>query len=130
MENKLIKNIVLNFSTALLNKTQSEIHSIIWYGSTAKGRGNEDSDIDVAIIARNESDELWQIANSVAAKYSLEYDCLISILLISKERFETMKKNGRLLATNIGSEGKVVWQKEVHNSKSSLSATILSPGFP
>lgn len=111
MENKRIKSIVLSFSTALLKRAQSEIHSIIWYGSTAKGRGNEDSDIDIAIIARNESDDLWQIANTVAAKYSLEYDCVISILLISEERFERMKRIGRLLATNISSEGKVLWQK-------------------
>ena len=111
MDNLKLQNIVLDFSKAFLKKAQSEIHSVIWYGSTAKGIGNEDSDIDIAIIARNESYELWQIANLIAARYSLKYDCLISILLISKARFERMKKIGRLLAINISSEGKVLWQE-------------------
>ncbi len=111
MKNQTIKNILKSFSDEFVKRVKSEIHAIIWYGSTARGDATKESDIDVVIIAQEETDELWKLSNETAAKYSLEYDCLISIVIISKNRFERMKNIGRLLATNISKEGKILWQR-------------------
>jgi len=105
-------NIILKkLSDELVKKVGKEIYSIICYGSTARGTATEDSDIDVAIIVQKENNDLWKEINEIAAKYSLNYDCLISILLISRTRYEEMKRIKRLLARNLSREGKILWQK-------------------
>ena len=106
-------NIILKkLSDELVKKVGKEIYSIISYGSTARGTATEDSDIDVAIIeVQNENNDLWKEINEIAARYSLNYDCLISILLISRTRYEEMKRIKRLLARNLSREGKILWQK-------------------
>ena len=94
-----------------MQNLKDEIDTIIWYGSTANNTADEHSDIDVALITENETSQIWNVANEIAAKYSLQYDCLISTLIVSKNRFESMKGIGRLIAVNITNNGKVLWQK-------------------
>ncbi len=105
-------NIILKkLSDELVKTVGEEIYSIICYGSTARGTATKDSDIDVAIIVQNENNDLWKEINEIAARYSLNYDCLISILLISRTRYEEMRRIKRLLARNLSREGKILWQK-------------------
>ena len=103
--------ILKELSDELVKHVGSELNTIICYGSTARGTATDDSDIDIAVIAKNENIDLWKKLNEIAAKYSLNYDCLISILLISNTRYSSMKKTGRLLAQNINHEGKILWQR-------------------
>ena len=111
MTKQEIKKILNQFSSALIKKSGDDINSIIWFGSTSRGSFNSDSDIDIVIIAKNEDYNLWKDISDIAADYSLEYDCLISIMLIANERFVQMKKIGRLLAKNITKDGKVLWNR-------------------
>jgi predicted nucleotidyltransferase len=111
MNQHTIKQMLTNFSDELIKKFDVRIYSIIWYGSTARGDASKDSDIDIAIIAADESNDLWQKANEIAAEFSLIHDCLISLILISDTRFERMRKIGRLLAVNIDIDGKIIWKK-------------------
>ncbi|MFQ5637161.1 MAG: nucleotidyltransferase domain-containing protein [bacterium] len=99
------------FSRDLVSRTGDRIFSIIWFGSTARGEGTQDSDFDVTIIATDENKDLWDTTIDVVAEHSLENDCLISILLFSKERFEKMKSIGRLLARNIERDGITLWNR-------------------
>ncbi|MBC8184222.1 nucleotidyltransferase domain-containing protein [candidate division KSB1 bacterium] len=111
MNYQIIEKILIAFSDELVQKLKDDIDTIIWYGSTANNKADEDSDIDVALITKNENNEIWKAANEIAAKYSLQYDCLISPLIVSNNRFENMKSIGRLIAVNITNNGKVLWQK-------------------
>jgi predicted nucleotidyltransferase len=111
MEFKKSKNILEAFSKDLISKAETRIFSIIWFGSTARGGGSKDSDLDIAIIATDEKKDLWDTIIDVSAEHSLKHNCLISILLISKDRFEKMKSIGRLLAKNIERDGVTLWRK-------------------
>ncbi|MBN2089549.1 nucleotidyltransferase domain-containing protein [candidate division KSB1 bacterium] len=111
MNYKFVQNLLKAFSQQLLNQNSGNIDSIIWYGSSARGDAQPDSDIDIAIIVDEENNETWRKINDLAAQYSLEYDCLISILLISNRRFLEMKQIGRLLARNLEKDGKILWSK-------------------
>ncbi len=111
MNYKMIQKMLNDFSQNVINQFGDNIDSIIWFGSTARGNAKSDSDIDIAIIVEEENNDIWRKANDIAAQFSLEYDCLISILLISNKRFLEMKKIERLLAQNLEKDGKILWSK-------------------
>jgi len=59
-----------------------KLHKIILYGSYARGDYNEDSDIDIMVLADIEEDNMHvfrSLANEVASRISLEHDTLVTI---------------------------------------------------
>ena len=68
----------------------SKLHKIILYGSYARGDYNEDSDIDIMVLAdfkEVETRVLRTIINDVAHRVSLEYDALVTISLKDTHTF-------------------------------------------
>ena len=107
-----LEKIVRTFADELVKRAGDEIDAIVWYGSTARGEGTPDSDIDVAVVLRNqENDRLRRIALDVSAELSLEHDCLLMPFLISSARYQEMKQIGRLLVRNIEKDGVSIWQR-------------------
>jgi len=79
-----IKNEV---STSILNVLGSRLHKVILYGSYARGDYNDDSDIDIMVLADIDEDKMSNYRNEidlVASRVSLEYDALITISLKSR----------------------------------------------
>ena len=84
------------------------MHSIL--GSVARNENTDESDIDIAIIVKNEMDEAtkerfirW------SAELDLRYDRVFSIIDIQEEN---MEKWGKVLPfyQNVQKEGRVLWQ--------------------
>ena len=68
----------------------SKLHKIILYGSYARGDYNEDSDIDIMVLADIEEDNIHifkSLANKVASRVSLEHDALVTISLRNSPLF-------------------------------------------
>ena len=62
----------------------------ILYGSQARGQARSDSDIDVLLVVRDDSDyadRIWRTSAAVSA-LSLQHDVVISRAFVSRERFE------------------------------------------
>jgi predicted nucleotidyltransferase len=110
-----VEKIVRAFADELVKRAGDEIDAIVWYGSTARGEGTPDSDIDVAVVCRDETYDLERLANDISANLSLEYDCLLMPFLVSNSRYQQMKRIGRLLIQNIEKDGIWVWRR--HDSK-------------
>jgi predicted nucleotidyltransferase len=111
-DKRQVEKIVRTFADELVKRASDEIEAIIWYGSTARGEGTLDSDIDVAVVLRNqENDRLRRIALDISAELSLEHDCLLMPFLISNARYQEMKQIGRLLVSNIEKDGVWIWQR-------------------
>ncbi len=107
-----VEKIVRTFSDELVKRAGAEIEAIVWYGSTARGDGTPDSDIDVAVVLRNQENErLRRLALDISADLSLEHDCLLMPFLISSARYQEMKQIGRLLIRNIEKDGVRIWQR-------------------
>jgi len=67
-----------------------KLHKIILFGSYARGDYNEDSDIDIMVLADVEEYEtrLFRARiNDVAHRVSLEYDALVTIFLKDMRSF-------------------------------------------
>jgi predicted nucleotidyltransferase len=110
-DKRQVEKIVRAFAEELVKQLGGQIYEVIWYGSTARGDAEEDSDIDVAVICQSDDfateDRIWGIAHEVA----LEYDTLIDARVISHARF--YGEWGRLsyLAEDIQNEGILLWKR-------------------
>ena len=94
----------------LLDIFSDNILAIILYGSVARNENTDDSDIDIAIIVKNEMDDAtkeqfirW------SAELDLRYDRVFSIIDIQEEN---MEKWGKVLPfyQNVQKEGIVLWK--------------------
>lgn len=102
MEKDIVRGLVDMFSDNILK--------IILYGSVARNDNTDESDIDIAIIVKNEMDDAtkerfirW------SAELDLRYDRVFSIIDIQEEN---MEKWGNVLPfyQNVQKEGRVLWQ--------------------
>ena len=77
---------------AYLHKSNPEkIEFVALFGSKARGESQQDSDIDVLVILTHEDRELRREILRQAARFSLEYDVLLSPRVIGAERWEKMR---------------------------------------
>ena len=96
----------------LIDIFSSNILAVILYGSVARNDNTDESDIDIAIIVKNEMDDAtkeqfihW------SAELDLRYDRVFSIIDIQEEN---MEKWGNVLPFyhNIQKEGIILWKAE------------------
>ena len=89
---------------------RNNISMIILYGSVARNEATDESDIDVAIILKNQIDhETKQHFFRWVADLDMRYDRVFSIVDIQEEN---MKKWGSVLPfyQNVRKEGIVLWK--------------------
>ena len=84
--NQITKEVVRGAKDILGDK----LFKVILYGSYARGDFDEDSDIDIMVLADSNQCELGQYRNGlnrVASRVGLDYDIMISAALKDKEGF-------------------------------------------
>lgn len=96
--------------SGLVNLFSDNITMIILYGSVARNEATPESDIDIAIIMKNDMDEI--VKNKFicwSADMDLRYGKVFSIIDIKEEN---MKKWGKVLPfyKNVQKEGIVLWK--------------------
>lgn len=102
MKDELIKG--------LLEIFEGNIEAIILYGSVARNESTAESDIDIAIIIKNNMDEATREKFiQWSAEMDLRYDRVFSIVDIQEEN---MQKWGNVLPfyQNVQKEGIVLWK--------------------
>lgn len=104
---ELMKNEII---TGLLDIFSDNILTIILYGSVARNENTPESDIDIAIVIKNNMDDdtrdkfmRW------SADMDLKYDKIFSIIDIEKNNLENW---GHILPfyKNVKKEGIVLWK--------------------
>lgn len=102
MKNELVKG--------LQNLFREDLSMVILYGSVARNEATSESDIDIAIILKNDMDE--EIRNRFIcwlAELDIRFDKVFSIIDIKEEN---MRKWGDLLPfyKNVQKEGVILWK--------------------
>jgi len=85
-----LKQITSEITSDIHAALGSKLHKIILYGSYARGDFNEDSDIDIMVLADIDEENIRNFnstVDSVANKVSLEYDALVTISLRNRRLF-------------------------------------------
>jgi predicted nucleotidyltransferase len=67
-----------------------QLESMILFGSQARDQAHPESDIDVLVVVRDDSDygDLMRKTSPIVAALSLEYDVVISRAFVARDRFE------------------------------------------
>ncbi len=82
-----------------------QLVSMVLFGSMARGDYHDESDMDVAVIVHGLTRKLkGQILDEVA-ELELEHHTPLSVLVISEEEFNHLKKRERRIALDIEREG-------------------------
>jgi len=67
-----------------------KLHKVILYGSYARGDQDDESDIDIMVLADIPMEEAWRARKQIRAllpDIGLEYDVLLSLKITSTETF-------------------------------------------
>ena len=71
----------------IFNTNGKNVEAIILYGSEARGTATEESDIDIAVIIEHYTEEMHQQMIDAVVDLELEYNKVISVLLINNTQF-------------------------------------------
>ena len=103
-ENPKLKAIIENLISKLTENFISEIHSIILFGSYAKGTATKQSDIDLMFIVNDlKNKKLREAIERESARYQYSYNTKISPLITNIDELKKMLKAKEL---NVGKETK------------------------
>jgi len=85
-----IRKILRKLKKELIQIYGDQIHSILLYGSRARGDERPDSDIDILIVLKDDFNysEMLDLSSDLTASLSLENDAVISRAFVSREQFE------------------------------------------
>ena len=92
----------MKLSRKLKEKFKDKIEEVIVFGSYDRGDFNEDSDIDLLIVVND--DKIEEDIRKVAYSFIPEIGRLISVKVIDKDTFESMKKMKFSLTVSIEKE--------------------------
>ena len=85
-----IRKILKQLKKELMQIYGDQIHSILLYGSRARGDERPDSDIDILIVLKDEFDysEMLRLSSDFVASLSLENDVVISRAFVSEKDYK------------------------------------------
>ncbi len=82
----ILNNLRREFTRALAD----QLEEILLFGSQSRREAKPDSDIDVLVVIRGETDysDLFRRTSQIVTELSLQHDVVISRTFVSKERFD------------------------------------------
>lgn len=102
---KLISKLLVIFNQ------KNQIQKIILYGSEARGTATQESDIDIAVIINYYTEEMHHQMIDAVVDLELEYNKVISVLLIDNAQFKTWE-NVSPFFKNIKKDGIILWNTQ------------------
>jgi predicted nucleotidyltransferase len=104
-----IKEILDNLIPELKKIFDGVLDSIILYGSFAKQTQTDESDVDIALIVKDYTDEMHNSMIDVTVDLELKYGKVLSVLLIDYDNFKEWE-NVLPFYKNVKKEGIVLWK--------------------
>ena len=101
------QGVVDTLKDRLLTELGDRIHSIVLFGSVARGEATDDSDIDVLVITDGRSateDRIQHVAND----FSLANEVLAEVTTFSTQTFQTEVRMRSWLASDVLMQGRIL----------------------
>ena len=97
----------------LVRKLGDKIDSIVLYGSVAKNRASEESDIDVLVVARDDEIGLYDKISKIRTQVDLENNTLTALLYVTSEELEHYAKLGSPFMKSVSEEGMILYDRGI-----------------
>jgi predicted nucleotidyltransferase len=104
---------VMKLKNRLLKELGEHIESIILYGSVAKKKAHEDSDIDILIVTRNYNKEFFDKISRIRTEIDLDNNTFTSLFYVSREELERYAKLGSLFIKSVAKEGVILHDRGI-----------------
>ncbi len=92
----------------LLAEFADEVHSIVLFGSVARGEANADSDVDVLIIS-DASRENKRRMHDISTHIDLETEVFTQLMFFSNRRLERAARMRSWFFTDVMNEGVILY---------------------
>ena len=97
------------FLARLLATYGREVSQVQLFGSKARGDFDAESDIDLLVVVERDGRRLWNDVVALETDLMLEYETVISSLIMSREDYEWHKLHRAPLYRNVEREGVDLW---------------------
>ena len=104
--NAIEKEVLDRFKSLLLKKVK--LHSLILFGSRARGDADPDSDMDVLVIVNGIDREIEDYISNSAWEAGFEHGVVVVPVVFSRKEWEDSPEHVSLLAQAVRKEGVVV----------------------
>jgi uncharacterized protein (UPF0332 family)/predicted nucleotidyltransferase len=106
------REVLCEFLSRLRERCSDRIAHVWLFGSKVRGDSDEESDMDLLIVARDGDDALRKVVGEIAYDLSLEHGVLLCEHVVSTWRFAQMHVRQEPLYKNIVREGVDLWASE------------------
>lgn len=90
----LIRAALSSYRSSLEARFGSRLRRVCLFGSWARGAATEDSDVDIAVVVDDLSQQEWSDAVRLAADLEVSTGLPISPFVVSSERFASLVRSG------------------------------------
>jgi len=103
------RDVLAEFLSRLRERCGDQIVHVWLFGSKVRGDFDEESDVDLLVVARDGSDALGEVIGGIAYALSLEHGVLLCEHVVSAWRFAQMRARQEPLYRNVVREGVDLW---------------------
>jgi len=106
------RSALLALVSHLRRRYGDDLLRVVLFGSKARGDSNKESDIDVLTVVRIPEGDYWlhrRQISAIASELDLEYDVVLSTLLMDEPEFAEMRRADLLLNRSIQQDGIELW---------------------
>lgn len=100
--------------TRLRQRYGDDLLHIVLFGSKARGDFGKESDLDLFIVVDIPDKDYrrhWRQIVDMVWEVEFEYDIVTSLIIKDERSYETMRRHGLLLYSNIQQDGIALWTK-------------------
>ena len=104
---------VTQLKDRLVKEFGERIESIVLYGSVAKKRAREDSDIDILLVTTDDDKGLYDKISRIRTKIDMANNTLTALVHVSSEELERYVKLGSPFIKSVAEEGIILYDKGI-----------------
>ena len=116
---------VAQLKDRLVKELWDRIESIVLYGSVAKNRAHEDSDIDILIVTRDEDKKLYDKISEIRTNIDLDHNTLTTLVHMTRGELERYVKLGSPFIKSVAQEGVILYDKGIFKK---VRGTLVAKG--
>lgn len=99
------------FISQARERFEDKIALIKLFGSGARGRLKEDSDLDLLVVVKEKPFKIRKVITSIGTDMFLKYGRLLSLKIYSEKDYEYLNELETPFMKIIAQEGKILWKR-------------------